>query len=52
MRDLDRFIMAAKERGAEFAQDFPPDCVPIECGRLTAPIEAYVSADGRFTAVS
>jgi peptidoglycan/xylan/chitin deacetylase (PgdA/CDA1 family) len=47
MRDLDRFVAAAGDRGARFAQDFPPDCVPIERGTLTAAIEPYVS-DGRF----
>ena len=47
MRDLDRFIAAAGDRGARFAQDFSPDCVPIERGRRTAPVEPYVS-DGRF----
>jgi peptidoglycan/xylan/chitin deacetylase (PgdA/CDA1 family) len=43
MRDLDRFIAAAKDRGATFAQEFPSDCVPIECGKLTASVEPYVS---------
>lgn len=43
MDDLDRFIAAAGDRGAIFAQDFPTECVPIECGRLTAPIVPYVS---------
>jgi peptidoglycan/xylan/chitin deacetylase (PgdA/CDA1 family) len=43
MDDLDRFIAAAKDRGAIFAQDFPSDCVPIECGKLTASIARYVS---------
>jgi len=43
MRDLDRFVATARDRGARFAQDFPENCVPIECGRLTAPIEPYVS---------
>jgi peptidoglycan/xylan/chitin deacetylase (PgdA/CDA1 family) len=43
MNDLDRFIGAAKDRGAIFAQEFPGDCVPIECGKLTASIEPYVS---------
>jgi peptidoglycan/xylan/chitin deacetylase (PgdA/CDA1 family) len=43
MRDLDRFITAAKDRGAIFVQDFPSDCVPIECGKLTASIAPYVS---------
>jgi len=43
MRDLDRFIAAANDRGATFAQDFPDDCVPIERGKLTGKIETYVS---------
>jgi len=43
MRDLDRFIAAARDRGATFAQDFPKDCVPIERGALTGSIEPYVS---------
>ncbi|HUI95856.1 MAG TPA: polysaccharide deacetylase family protein [Xanthobacteraceae bacterium] len=43
MRDLDRFIAAAKDRGAAFAQDFPTDCVPIERGKLTGSIAPYVS---------
>jgi len=43
MNDLDRFITTAKSRGASFTQDFPGDFVPIECGRLTASIEPYVS---------
>jgi peptidoglycan/xylan/chitin deacetylase (PgdA/CDA1 family) len=52
MRDLDRFIAAAKDRGAIFQQDFPRSCVPIECGRLTTSIEAYVSEDDRFMATN
>jgi peptidoglycan/xylan/chitin deacetylase (PgdA/CDA1 family) len=51
MRDLDRFVAAAKDRGAIFQQDFPQDCVPLECGRLTASIEPYVSGKGRLTAI-
>jgi peptidoglycan/xylan/chitin deacetylase (PgdA/CDA1 family) len=43
MNDLDGFVAAATDRGASFVQDFPGDCVPIECGRLTASIEPYVS---------
>jgi peptidoglycan-N-acetylglucosamine deacetylase len=43
MNDLDRFIAVAKDRGASFVQDFPDDCVPIECGKLTASITHYVS---------
>ncbi len=42
MADLDRFIRAAKDRGAVFQQDFPRECVPLERGKLVAPIESYV----------
>jgi peptidoglycan/xylan/chitin deacetylase (PgdA/CDA1 family) len=52
MRDLDRFISAARDRGATFEQDFPQDCVPIERGKLTASIDPYVSSGGRFIGVS
>lgn len=43
MKQLDRFISAAKDKGATFQQDFPSDCVPMERGRPTGPIEAYVA---------
>jgi peptidoglycan/xylan/chitin deacetylase (PgdA/CDA1 family) len=43
MRDLDRFLLAARDRGATFVQEFPEDCVPIERGKLTGPIAPYVS---------
>jgi peptidoglycan-N-acetylglucosamine deacetylase len=46
MNDLDRFIAAAMDRGASFVPDFPDGCVPIECGKLTASIEHYVSDSG------
>jgi len=52
MRDLDRFIAAARDRGATFTQDFPADCVPMERGELTGPIEPYVTRNGRFVAAS
>ena len=45
MRELDRFIHAARDRGATFVQDFPRACVPIECGRITGPIEPYLSEE-------
>jgi len=45
MRDLDRFISEAKDRGAIFQQDFPASCVPIERGKVINAIEAYVSED-------
>jgi len=50
MRDLDRFLLAATDRGATFVQDFPGDCVPIERGKLTSPIDPYVSGNRRFGA--
>jgi peptidoglycan/xylan/chitin deacetylase (PgdA/CDA1 family) len=43
MRHLDRFIGRAGEAGANFRQDFPPDCVPIRLGTIVRPIEPYVS---------
>ncbi|RKK02666.1 polysaccharide deacetylase family protein [Pseudoroseomonas wenyumeiae] len=42
MNQLDRFLRLARERGAEFRQDFPPDCVPMERGQLVRPIEPYL----------
>ena len=43
MSGLDRFIGAARDRGATFAQDFPASCIPIERGRLQAPIDLYMT---------
>ncbi|HVY19454.1 MAG TPA: polysaccharide deacetylase family protein [Bauldia sp.] len=45
MRHLDRFVAAAKERGARFEQAFPQDCVPIESGSIVRPLDAYVAGD-------
>jgi peptidoglycan/xylan/chitin deacetylase (PgdA/CDA1 family) len=44
MMGLDRFIAAARDRGAAFIQNFPAACVPIERGRLQAAIDPYVTA--------
>jgi peptidoglycan-N-acetylglucosamine deacetylase len=52
MSDLDRFIAAAKDRSAIFQQDFPKSCIPIDRGKLTESIEAYVSEDARFVPVN
>jgi peptidoglycan/xylan/chitin deacetylase (PgdA/CDA1 family) len=46
MAGLDRFLNAAKDRGAVFRQDFPDTCVPVERGRITGSIEPYVSTGG------
>ena len=33
MKHLEEFILAARDLGAEFTQDFPADCVPLLCGK-------------------
>ncbi len=43
MKNLDRFLGAAKDRGASFQQDFPAACVPIERGRLVGAVEPYIT---------
>lgn len=43
MKQLDRFIASARDRGATFQQDFPSSCVPIERGRLVGAIDGYVT---------
>jgi peptidoglycan/xylan/chitin deacetylase (PgdA/CDA1 family) len=43
MNNLDRFIGAARDRGATFRQDFPASCVPIEQGHRLRPVEAYIT---------
>jgi peptidoglycan/xylan/chitin deacetylase (PgdA/CDA1 family) len=44
MNHLDDFLDRAKELGARFRQEFPPDCVPIRAGEIVLPIDAYVSS--------
>jgi peptidoglycan-N-acetylglucosamine deacetylase len=41
MRHLDRFLGAARDRGARFRQDFPPACLPVVAGRVTQPLGPY-----------
>jgi peptidoglycan-N-acetylglucosamine deacetylase len=41
MAHLDEFLARLKARGAEFAQEFPPDCVPILNGKVVLPLEPY-----------
>jgi peptidoglycan-N-acetylglucosamine deacetylase len=43
MRHLADFLDRVTARGARFRQDFPPGCVPIRCGEIVLPIDAYVS---------
>lgn len=44
MTHLSQFIARLRERGAEFRQDFPPDCVPLRHGTTVASLERYVKA--------
>jgi peptidoglycan-N-acetylglucosamine deacetylase len=43
MRHLARFIGLAREAGANFRQDYPPDCVPLVRGKAVLPLDAYVN---------
>jgi peptidoglycan/xylan/chitin deacetylase (PgdA/CDA1 family) len=43
MRHLEAFIGAIRERGGQFRQDFPPDCVPLRRGRVIGDLSPYVS---------
>lgn len=43
MRQLDRFIGLAQERGAVFRQDYPASCVPLAQGRGVGNLDDYVS---------
>ncbi len=52
MRDLDRFISTAKDRGATFQQDFPRHCVPIEQGKIVGPIDSYVAEEDCFASAT
>lgn len=44
MLGLDRFLQSLADLGITFVQEYPPDCVPIEAGRVTAPLEPWTSA--------
>ena len=46
MAHLDRFIAAAKDRGAVFRQAFPASCLPMVRGERVASLDPYTS-DGR-----
>ncbi|MBN8919558.1 MAG: polysaccharide deacetylase family protein [Rhizobiales bacterium] len=43
MRHLDRFLDAARDAGARFRQDFPPDCLPVVRGQASMPLAPYVA---------
>ncbi len=43
MKNLDRFLHLATDRGARFVQDFPASCVPIERGNVLRPVDTYLN---------
>lgn len=43
MDNLGRFLMAARDRGAVFTQDFPESCILMERGRPVLPVETYLT---------
>lgn len=45
MDRLDSFICQAKAEGFTFEQDFPEDCVPIECGVPQYSVDAILTTD-------
>jgi len=44
MSNLGRFIADLRSAGAEIAQEFPPDCLPILRGRVMFPVDRYMAA--------
>jgi peptidoglycan/xylan/chitin deacetylase (PgdA/CDA1 family) len=44
MKHLDRFLDRVHEAGGQIRQDFPPDCVPIRRGVISARLDPYVAA--------
>jgi peptidoglycan-N-acetylglucosamine deacetylase len=44
MTHLKRFIKAMRERGGEFGQEFPPECVPLRRGEAMTSLAPYVTA--------
>ena len=43
MRHLDRFLGKARDAGARFRQDFPPDCVPVRAGAVVLSVDGFVA---------
>lgn len=42
MIHLDDFLALARQRGARFTQEFPPDCVLIESGTIVQDVRPYL----------
>jgi peptidoglycan/xylan/chitin deacetylase (PgdA/CDA1 family) len=45
MAHLDRFIRALQDDGVDFAQDYPPECVPIADGKIMQPLDQFVAEE-------
>jgi peptidoglycan-N-acetylglucosamine deacetylase len=43
MTHLDEFLGRMMREGFEFAQEFPPECVPILDGKVVLPLEPYMN---------
>jgi hypothetical protein len=43
MAGLDRAVGRMRDDGLDIVQDFPPECVPMRRGLVTAPIDHLVS---------
>jgi peptidoglycan-N-acetylglucosamine deacetylase len=44
MDHLEEFLRRLEAAGAQFVQEFPPDCVPILDGRIVLPLDPYLNA--------
>jgi peptidoglycan/xylan/chitin deacetylase (PgdA/CDA1 family) len=44
MTQLDEFITRLEDEGAEFTQEFPPECLPIVKGDVMMPLGPYVQS--------
>jgi peptidoglycan-N-acetylglucosamine deacetylase len=52
MDHLDEFLTRLQDAGFEFAQEFPPDCMPIVDGRIVQPMDGYVASSAPGGATS
>lgn len=43
MKQLDRFLDEAAQRGVRFRQDFPDDCTPLRPGYASLALDSYVT---------
>jgi peptidoglycan/xylan/chitin deacetylase (PgdA/CDA1 family) len=50
MAHLERFVQLARDAGAQFTQEFPPDCVPLRAGMATPMLADYVTGPAQRAA--